>query len=294
MKYLIPAVIVALALIGASGIYVVGAGHAALVTRIGASGVTQVDPGLHFKLPFVTHVTVYDARAIASQAAPEDCQTRDGTAVRVAFHLRWRVADPARYYQATAGEELQATQQMVTRIGAALRAEVARRSLAEVLGATGHGIGTAVRDAVAGPILQKLGITLEQVEPGRVLPPDDALAAVYKRMGAEAKAQADAVRGQGAANAAAIRAKGDAADQEVVAAADQAAATVRGQGDAEAARVYAAAAAADPQFFRYWSALETWRQSFSSGGAVVVLDKDSPLMQAIDPGTATTGVASKH
>jgi membrane protease subunit HflC len=287
MKYAIPAVIVILALIGASGIYVVGAGHAGLVTRVGGDGAAHVGPGLHFKLPFLEHVTIYDARAIVSQAEPEDCKTRDGDAVRVAFHLRWQVADPSLYYRATGGEELQATQRMMLQVADALRAEVARHDLAGVLASgSDHGIGTVVRDAVAGTIRSQLGIALAQVEIGRVLPPDDALAAVYKRMEAEAKAAADTLRGQGEAKAAAIRAQGETADAQVVATADQAAATVRGEGDAEAARVYAAAATTDPRFFRYWSALETWRQSFSGGGAVIVLDKDSPLMQAIDPDTA--------
>lgn len=295
MKYLIPAVIVVLALIGASGMYVVGAGHAAIVTRIGKVELAHVGPGLHFRLPFVENVTVYDARAIVSQAEPEDCKTRDGETLRVDFHLRWQVTDPARYYQATAGQELQATQQMVPQIADALRAEVARTDLAGVLTATRQGMGVAIRDAVAGPIRQKLGVTLQDVDLGRVLPPDDALAAVYKRMTAEAKAEADAVRGQGEARAAAVRAQGDAADQQVLAVAGQAAAAVRGEGDADAARIYAAAASADPQFFRYWSALEAWRQSFSGGGAVVVLDKDSPLMQAIDPGAAVRSPgAGKH
>lgn len=295
MKYVIPVVIVVLALVGASGMYVVGAGHAAVVTRIGKVELAHVAPGLHFRLPFVEQVTVYDARAIVSQAEPEDCKTRDGETLRVDFHLRWQVTDPARYYEATAGQELQATQQMVPQIAGALCAQVARTDLAGLLAATRQDMGDGIRDAVAASIRQKLGVTLEDVDVGRVLPPDDALAAVYKRMGAEAKAEADAVRGQGEAKAAAIRARGDAADEQVIAAADQSAAAVRGAGDAEAAQIYAASASADPQFFHYWSALETWRKSFSAGGAVVVLDKDSPLMRAIDPGTAGAPTAGgKH
>jgi membrane protease subunit HflC len=128
---------------------------------------------------------------------------------------------------------------------------------------------------------------------GRVLPPEDALAAVYKRMTAEAQAAAGSVRAQGEADAAVIRAQGEADNEQVLATAEQAAAAIRGDGDADAAKIYAAASAKDPQFFRYWSSLDAWRTSFSSGGAVVVLDKDSPFMQAVDAGAASDDSAPK-
>jgi membrane protease subunit HflC len=128
-----------------------------------------------------------------------------------------------------------------------------------------------------------------------VLPPEGALPAVNKRMTAEAEAAAGTVRAQGEAEAAEIRARGAADDEQVLAAADQAAAATRGDGDAEAAKIYAVASAKDPQFFRYWSSLDAWRNSFSGGGAVIVLDKGSPFMQAVDAGAASDNATpAKH
>lgn len=294
MKYAIPIVIIVLALFLANGIYVVGEGHAAVLSRLDRVEAANVGPGLHFKLPFVQDVTVYDTREISSQAEPGDCKTGDGELVRVGFHVRWRVADPAAYFAATSGDELQALQQMEPVIRDALRKEVAQHDLSKVLVATNGDIGAKVRDDVGDGIRRKLGIEVLDVGVGRVLPPEDSLASVYKRMSSEAQVQAGTVRADGEAAAAAIRAEGDVQDQQVLAAANQAAAAVRGAGDAEAAKIYAAASARDPQFFSYWSSLETWRQSFSGGGAVVVLDKGSPLMQAIDEGAANGAAIKKH
>lgn len=285
-KYVIPIVVIVLALLGANGLYVVGQGHAAIVSRMGRVEAAAVGPGLHFKLPYVQTVTLYDTREIASQAEPVDAKTRDGQAVRAGFDARWRIVDPARWFAATAGNELQTLQQMMPQIRAALQAQIAQRDLADVLVAGGRDIGEPVRAQVAGAIRAKLGIDLLAVSVGRVLPPDTALTSLYKRMTDEAQAQAGAVRAKGEEAAAGVRATGDAANQQVIAAADQAAAKVRGAGDAQAAGIYAAASAKDPSFFRYWSALETWRQSFSGGGAVVVLDRNSPFMQAVDAGAA--------
>jgi membrane protease subunit HflC len=292
MKYAIPIAIIVLALLGVNGIYVVGEGHAAVVSRFGRTEATGVGPGLHFKLPFVQDIAVYDTRRITSQVEPDDCRTRDGQTVRVGFHVRWQVADPAAYFEATSGDELQAIQQMEPLLREALREQVEQTDLPDLLAAT-RGIGAAVRGRVGHQIRRKLGIDVLDVAVGRVLPPDDALEAVYKRMTTEAQAAAGAVRAEGEAAAAAIRAQGDADDQQVLAAAAQAAAAVRGDGDAQAAKIYATASAKDPQFFRYWSSLDTWRKSFDNGGAVVVLDKDSPFMRAIDAGAADDKTATK-
>ncbi|MGH8124507.1 MAG: protease modulator HflC [Rhodanobacteraceae bacterium] len=293
MKYVIPIVIIVLALLGANGIYVVSQGHAAVLTRFGHVEANDIGPGLHFKLPFVEKLTVYDTRAIVLQAEPEDFKTRDGDPIRVGFFVRWQVADPDTFFEVTSGDELKVTQRMTPVIHTALREQITLHSLADLLGADGGTIDQALLGAVAGKVRANLGVKILDIGIERVLPPDDTLASVYERMGAEAKAQAGEAQEQGKAAAAAIRATGDSADQKVIAAASRQAAVVRGDGDAQAAKIYAAASAKDPQFFRYWSSLETWRKTFEGGGAVVVLDRNSPFMRAIDEGAAA-GSDSKH
>src|SRR6185312_2807190 len=264
MKYALPIVILVLALLGANSIYVVGEGHAAVLSRFGRAEAAGIDPGLHLKLPFVQDVKVYDTREIISQAEPGDCKTSDGRAVRVGFHVRWQIVDARTYFNATSGDELQATQQIEPLVRNALRNEVADNDLSTLLAATSQDMGARVRSDVGTALRSKLGIDVLGVGIGRVLPPEESLASVYKRMTTEAQAAAGSVRAQGEAEAA-----------------------IRGDGDAEAAKIYAAASAKDPQFFRYWIALDAWRTSFSGGGAVVVLDKGSPFMQAVDAGAAS-------
>ncbi|HET7930543.1 MAG TPA: protease modulator HflC [Rhodanobacteraceae bacterium] len=293
MKYLIPVVIIVLALLGANGIYVVSQGHAVVLTRFGNVEAIGVGPGLHVKLPFVDHISTYDTRSLLLQSQPGDYKTADGEAVRAGFFVRWRVADAKVYFDATHADELQAGRQMTPIVAAALRTQIARHSTAELLATDGGATDAALRAAVAADLRQQLGVAVLAVGIRRIMPPDDNLPAVYKRMTAAAKARADAIRNKGKTAAAAIRAKGDAADAQVLEAADKLAAIDRGQGDVAAAKVYAQASAQDPQFFRYWSTLNTWRKTFGDGGAVVVLDKDSPFMQAVDEGAATS-TPGKH
>ncbi len=287
MKYLIPVVIIVLALLGANSIYVVNEGHAAALTRLGRLEAAGIGPGLHFKVPFIERVTVYDTRAIVVQSQPEDYKTADDQSVRIGFYLRWRVSDPDRFFRATSGNGLHVTDRVTPTIREALRAQVAKHDLSELLASDGGDIDNALQNAVAGDVRKKLGVEILDVGMRRIMPPDAMLQSVYKRMTSEAKARAAAIRARGDAAAAAIRAKGDRAERKLVEAANKDAAVDRGQGDVAAAKVYAKASAQDPRFFRYWSTLNTWRKTFAAGGAVVVLDKGSPFMQAIDPGTAS-------
>lgn len=284
MRVLLPIVVIVVALAAATGVYVVGEGHAAVLTRLGAVRSADVPPGLHFKLPLVDRVTVYDTRVIVQQSEPEDYQTSDGDPVRAGFFVRWQVSDPAAYFRATGGDELQVTRQMAPVIHAALRAQIGQHDLAGLLAADGGPIDQALAAAVGAGLRAKLGVSILAIGVGRVLPPDDALPTVYKRMTAEADASAGTVRDAGDAAAASIRAKGATADRVVLAAAASEAAAVRGEGDAQAAKIATAAATEDPQFFRYWSAIESWRRTFAAGDAIVVLDRGSPLLQAIDAG----------
>jgi membrane protease subunit HflC len=294
MKYLIPVAIIVLALLGANGIYVVSQGHAVVLTRFGHVEAIGVGPGLHVKLPFLEHVSTYDTRSLLLQSQPGDYKTADGEAVRAGFFMRWRVADANVYFNATQADELQADRQMTPVVAAALRKQIARHSTSELLAADGGPIDAALRAAVAAELRQRLGVTVLAVGIRRIMPPESTLPTVYKRMTTAAKAQADAIRVEGKTAAATIRAKGDAADADVLAAADKLAAIDRGQGDVAATKVYAQASAQDPQFFRYWSTLNTWRKTFSGGGAVVVLGKDSPFMRVMDEGAASRPADKKH
>lgn len=294
MKYLIPVAIIVLALLGANGIYVVSQGHAVVLTRFGHVEAIGVGPGLHVKVPFLDRISSYDTRSLLLQSQPADYKTADGDAVRAGFFMRWRVADANVYFNATQADELQAGRQIAPVVVTALRAQIAKHTTAELLATDGGAIDAALRDAVAAELRERLGVAVLAVGIRRIMPPDSSLPDVYKRMTAEAKAQADAIRADGKTAAAAIRAKGDAADAQVLEAANSAAAIDRGQGDVAAAKVYAQASAQDPQFFRYWSTLNTWRKTFGDGGAVVVLDKDSPFMQAVDEGAASAAPDKKH
>jgi len=65
----------------------------------------------------------------------------------------------------------------------------------------------------------------------------------------------------------------------IAAEAERDAQRLRGEGDAQAAQLYARASATDPGFYAFYRSLEAYRNSFSDGNAVIVLDKNDPFLQ---------------
>ena len=287
MRVLAGAIVLLLALAAANSVLVVREGHAALLFQFGRIQGGPVGPGLHFKLPFVQRADTYDMRAIVTESEPDSYQTSDGNAVQVGFYVRWHIADPRAYYRATSGEELQATQQMTPLIRDALRSQVQAHTLAELIGSDRGAIDTRLLTLVGPETRERLGMQIVDIGIERVEFPDEAADAVYKRMQANAKAEAAKLRATGEDQAASIRAEGEQQAQALLAQAQKDAATARGEGDAQAAKIYAGASARNPQFFQFWSGLQAWRDTFGDGHAVIVLDRDSPLLKEIESGAAS-------
>jgi len=286
MKVLAALLVLILALAGADSMFVVREGHGGLLLQFGRIASAPLGPGLHFKIPFAQQVDVYDTRAIVSESEPERYQTSDGDAVDVGFYSRWRVADPDAYYRATSGEELQATQQMMPMIRDALRSQVQAHELRDIIPGDGA-ISTRVRTLVDKEARARLGIEILDVGIERVEFPDEAADAVYKRMQADAKSQAAALRAQAEEKASGIRAEGEHKAQEILAKAQQDAGAIRGEGDAQAAKVHAQTSAEDPQFFAFWSSLQAYRAALDNGRAVIILDRASPFLKEFSGADAT-------
>lgn len=286
MKVIAALIVLILALAAADSVFVVREGHGALLLQFGRIASAPLAPGLHLKFPFAQQVDLYDTRAIVSESEPERYQTSDGEAVDVGFYSRWRVVDPQAYYRATSGEELQATQQMMPLIRDALRSQVQAHDLGDIIAGDGA-ISTRLRTLVDKETRARMGIEILDIGIERVEFPDEAADAVFKRMQANAKSQAAALRAAGEEKASAIRAEGEHKAQEILASAQQQADATRGEGDAQAARIHAQTSAQDPQFFAFWSSLQAYRAALDNGRAVIVLDRQSPFLKEFGGANAT-------
>ncbi|QNK01984.1 protease modulator HflC [Dyella telluris] len=287
MKFASAILAVLIVLLGFNSLFVVHEGQTALVLQFGRIVRTGDQPGLHAKIPFIQQVMTFDNRILTLEAPPERYFTSEKKSVNVDFYVKWRIADNAAYYRATAGDELQAANRLTPIVKDALRFEFNGRTLQELVSAGRKDVTERVRkqtDAAAG---KSLGIAVIDVRIKRIDLPDEVSESVYKRMRAERAQLANELRYTGQQAAETIKADADRQAQVVKAEAERDAAKVKGEGDAQAAAIYAQAYGQDPEFFAFYRSLSAYRTSFKDGKGVLVLKPDSEFLKYFNDGTSS-------
>jgi len=287
MKFGSAIIAVLVVLLGFNSLFVVHEGQTALVLQFGRIVRTGDQPGLHAKIPFVQQVMTFDNRILTLEAQPERYFTSEKKSVNVDFYVKWRIADNAAYYRATAGDELQAANRLTPIVKDALRFEFNGRTLQELVSAGRKDVTERVRKQTDAAARKNLGIEVLDVRIKRIDLPDEVSESVYKRMRAERAQLANELRYTGQQAAETIKADADRQAQVVKAEAERDAAKVKGEGDAQAAAIYAQAYGQDPEFFAFYRSLAAYRTSFKDGKGVLVLKPDSEFLKYFNDGTSS-------
>lgn len=279
MKTTAAIIIILLILVGFNSFYTVGEGQRVLVLQFGKILRTDRAPGLHAKVPLLQQVLTLDDRILSFDGPPQRYATADKQSVNVNFYVKWRIADPADYYRATSGDELQAGQRLIPIVSNALRSVVEAHTLQQLVDGEQSNMAASALQQANAQTKSSLGISVVDVRITGVEFPDDIKAAVYKRMQTERQQQAAAIRADGKQQAQAIKAEADREVQVIRADAESDAEKIRGEGDAQAAQIYAQAYSQDPDFFAFYRSLEAYRKSFGDGKGTIILKPDSEFLR---------------
>jgi membrane protease subunit HflC len=278
-------ILAAILAIGAyNSMFVVSEGQSAIVLQFGRIERTNDKPGLHFKIPFVQQVMLFDSRIQTLDTQPERYFTLEKKTVKVDFYVKWRINNNATYYQATHGVTDQARQLLLPIIKDALRFEVNARPLDELISGGRKDITKRVRELADQSTLKTLGIKVIDVRIKQIELPTEVSDSVYKRMRAERTKLANELRSTGKEEGEKIRANADRQRQVLIANAHRDAAKIRGEGDAQAARIYAKAYNQDPKFYDFYRSLQAYRTAFGNGKNVMVLKSDSDFLRYFSNG----------
>ncbi len=259
-------------------VFVVREDQVGVLFQLGRIVKTDIEPGVHFKIPLVQDARTFDRRIMTLDSQPERYLTSEKKDVNVDFFAKWRIVEVGRYYTTTSGDELQAMQRLNPIIKEALRNQINQRTLQETVSdARSSMTETLVRTANEGT--KSLGIEVVDVRIKRIDLPEEVSESVYNRMRAERSRVANELRSQGVEASEAIRANADRERQVILANAERDAQRIRGEGDAQAADIYARAYGRDSEFYAFHRSLESYRVAFESGESVLVLDPDSEFFR---------------
>ena len=267
-----------------NSVFVISETQRGVLLKFGEVVNSDLEPGLHFKVPFVDSVRKFDGRILTVDSTPERFFTQEQKQLIVDSYAKFRVVDTAKYYTATSGEEFRAAALLSQRINDDLRNQVAGRSVQEVVSGERDQLMDAVKARLNETVLTELGVEVIDVRVKKIDLPNEVSQSVYRRMNAEREKEARELRSEGKEIAEGMRAEADRKVTVIEAEAFRDAEIIRGDGDATATRIYAESFNRDPEFYAFIRSLNAYQETFANGGDIMLLQPDSQFFQYLrDP-----------
>ena len=267
-----------------NAVFVISETQRGVLLKFGEVVNSDLEPGLHFKIPFVDSVRKFDGRILTVDSTPERFFTQEQKQLIVDSYAKFRVVDTSKYYTATSGEEFRAAALLSQRINDDLRNQVAGRSVQEVVSGERDQLMEAVKSRLNETVLTELGVEVIDVRVKKIDLPNEVSQSVYRRMNAEREKEARELRSEGKEIAEGMRAEADRKVTVIEAEAVRDAEIIRGDGDATATRIYADSFNRDPEFYAFTRSLNAYQQTFANGSDIMLLQPDSQFFQYLrDP-----------
>ncbi len=309
---LLAVIVVALvALVIAGPFFILNEGEQAVVVRLGKITTVHRDAGLKFKSPFVDNVVKFPKKLMPWDGEPQRIPTKENQFIWVDTTARWTISDPVKFYESVGTLE-NAYGRLDDVIDSAVRTVISSNYLREAVRNSNDVIGTGTKetfqtgDAEGSAILDQLtktSVVFEKVDKGRrklsgemldlvkkivpsygievldIIPrqikySDELTESVYSRMIKERNQIAQAFRSYGEGKKAEWFGKLENEKRSILSEAYQTAETNKGKADAEATKIFADAYGRDPDFFKFWKAIESYRQTLPNFRKTLSTDMD--------------------
>lgn len=278
--------VVVLYLVSAT-VYIIPETHRGVVLRFGELVETGVEPGLHFKLPWVETAREFDTRILTQNIQPQRYLTIEKKPLDVDSYVTWQIKDVADFYRATGGREAQAEELLGSRIENGLRDQFGVRNMTEVVSGSRDELMAQITDDVNEMTKEEFGVRVIDIRVKGIELPQEVSKTVHRRMRTERQAEAQEYRSRGREKAEALRADADRQVTVLLAEANRKAQEVRGKGDGKAATIYADAYGRNEDFYELYRTLEAYRATFSSRKDMFVMDSQSQFLDLLKGTEAT-------
>ena len=277
-NFLLILVVVAL-LVAVSSLFIVDERQAAIKFQLGEIVESNYEPGLHIKAPWpINNVRKFDKRILTLDTRPERFLTGEKKNVSVDFFVKWRILDAAKYYTSFMGDERQAGLRLLQIVNNGLQLEFDQRTIKQVV-SDDRSVMMADLTTKANSEVQQFGIEIVDVRIKQIELPEEVSSSVYARMRAERERIAKEFRAQGQEAAKGIQAIADRERTVILAEARRDAEILRGEGDARATEIYAEAYGKDQEFYEFYRSMNAYRESLGSAQDILVLEPNTEFFK---------------
>ncbi|MFC1585482.1 protease modulator HflC [Fibrobacterota bacterium] len=270
--------------------YIVKETEQVIITQFGKPvGSPVVDPGIHFKIPFIQKANFFDKRFLEWDGNPNQIPTKDKRFIWVDTYARWRIADPLLFFQRVR-DERGAQSRLDDILDGETRNAIANNNLVELIRSTnreyqtddeltGAEEGDALleikygRDKLTRSIIEaaaprtlELGIELLDLRCKRINYVKEVQRKIFERMISERKRIAEKYRSEGQGEASKILGEKERELKRIQSQAYKTAQEIIGKADAEATAIYAAAYnrnSESREFYRFLKTMETYKTTLS-------------------------------
>lgn len=305
-------IIIALVVIlfAAGPLYILNKGEQAVVTRFGKIVKVETEPGLKVKTPFVDTVVKYSTKILSWDGDAQRIPTKENQFIYVDPTSRWVITDPAKFYE-TVGNVETAQLRLDDILDSTIRTVISENYLAEAVRNSNaiNSISTVSeasnienledserlrsltltdvqqetikigREGLSDKMLnnakqytQQYGISLIDIVIRQIRYSDDLTESVYQRMIKERNQIAEAYRSYGRGQQAQWEGKTLSEQKKILSEAYAKAEEIKGQADAQATKIYADAYSKDPEFFKLWRSLESYKETIPSLEKILTTD----------------------
>lgn len=268
-----------LVIVASNSLFIVKETERAVLLEFGAISRSDIQPGLHWKIPIVHTVRKFDSRIQTVDSSPQRFLTLEKKSLVVDSYAKWRIAEVERFYTATNGEEARAVALLAQRINTGLRNQFGQRTMHEVVSGERDQLMQELTHEMDGKTREELGISIVDIRVKRIDLPEAVSQSVYHRMVTEREREARDLRSRGKELAEGIKAAADREKTIIESEAYREAEQIRGDGDAQAAKIYAQAFSQDPEFYAFIRSLNAYRDTFQDKSDLLLLDPNSEFFR---------------
>lgn len=290
----------------AQSVYVVDQAEQAIIVQFGEPvGGLVNQPGLHWKVPFIQDVRRFDKRIIAWDGDVTQIPTLGREFVLVDTTARWRITDPLKFLTSVR-DESGARTRLDDLIDSVTRDIISGTNLEEIIRSRDWTVDAAALDeagvsredvdltrpkkgravleqemlTAAAKLMPALGIELVDVRLKRINYIDSVGRQVETRMISERQSIAERFRSEGQGKSSEILGEMERELRRIRSEAERKAAEIRGKADGEATKIYGESYGADPEFYAFFSTLESYKAMGEN--TTLVLDADSEFFRYLD------------
>ena len=306
--WLIALVIIFILFVLTGPFYIVNEGKQVVITRFSKIVDSHEEAGLYIKIPFLDQVTEYPKLILSLDGDPQSITTKENQYIIVDTTSRWRITDPVAFYQNFQTLN-NAYNKLSDIVDSSCRTVITQNRMSEIVRSSNiinerknteaekdeetkeidklvnadtvnevvvKGRSELCRQmtAKAQSEVQGWGIELLDIVPRQVKYSDELNESVYNSMIKDRNQVAQAYRSLGEGKKAEWLGRLENDKRTIASEAYRKSEEIKGNADAEAAAIYSAAYNKDPEFYKFWKSMESYKNNLKNYPATYSTNMD--------------------